>query len=163
MDQQINVEHHAAESKEELYKAVIPQIKALISDQHDLIANLANVSAALKMTFKYYSWVGFYLMKGTNLILGPFQGKPACVIIRPGRGVCGTAVVRQQTIIVPDVTMFPGHIACDPASRSEIVVPIVKNGMVIGVLDVDSSETGSFDDIDRGHLEELVSIILNTL
>ena len=148
-------------TKEEIYIELIPQIKGLIEGEDDLIANLANVSAALKQAFESFSWVGFYLMKGGELVLGPFQGKVACTRIKLGRGVCGTSAVRKETIVVPDVEKFPGHIYCDPDSRSEIVVPIVKDGDVLGVLDIDSYKLNNFDDVDRKFLEEIVKLILN--
>jgi len=141
-------------NKEELYGSLIPQIKALIGDEVDSIANLANVSAALKEAFHFF-WVGFYLVKDDELVLGPFQGPIACTRIKKGRGVCGTAWEKKETIIVDDVEAFPGHIACSAISKSEIVVPIVKNNAVIGVLDVDSDELATFDEIDEKHLTQL--------
>jgi len=123
-------------------------------------ANLANVAAVLKMAFPKISWVGFYVLKGRELVLGPFQGKPACVRIQPGKGVCGTSCLRQETVIVPDVGQFPGHIVCDPDSRSEIVVPVVIDGRCVGVLDVDSAELNSFDAVDQEYLEQIVSMLL---
>jgi len=141
-------------NKEELYGSLIPQIKALIGDEGDSIANLANVSAALKEAFHFF-WVGFYLVKDDELVLGPFQGPIACTRIKKGRGVCGTAWEKKETIIVDDVEAFPGHIACSAISKSEIVVPIVKNNAVIGVLDVDSDELATFDEIDEKHLTQL--------
>jgi GAF domain-containing protein len=146
MDTQIIVNH--AQSKEELYNSLLPQIQSLLQGENDLVANLANVSAALKMSFPSFSWVGFYLKKGDGLVLGPFQGKPACVHIAVGTGVCGTAAQRRETVIVPDVTQFQGHIFCDPNSRSEIVVPMMK-GELLGVLDVDSEKLNNFDEIDE--------------
>jgi L-methionine (R)-S-oxide reductase len=141
-------------NKEELYGSLIPQIKALIGDEVDSIANLANVSAALKEAFHFF-WVGFYLVKDDELVLGPFQGPIACTRIKKGRGVCGTAWEKKETIIVDDFEAFPGHIACSAISKSEIVVPIVKNNAVIGVLDVDSDELATFDEIDEKHLTQL--------
>jgi L-methionine (R)-S-oxide reductase len=123
--------------KVEIYQSLIPQINALVDGEPDLIANLANVAAALKEQFGWL-WVGFYLVKNNELVLGPFQGPVACTRIRPGRGVCGTAWQTEQTIIVPDVEKFPGHIACSSSSRSEIVVPIIRANQVVGVLDADS-------------------------
>lgn len=143
-----------AKKKNEIYRELIPQIKSLIEGEPDLIANLANVSAALKMAFPSISWVGFYLLKNGELVLGPFQGKPACVRISVGRGVCGTAAQEQATIIVPNVHEFPGHIFCDPDSKSEIVVPLLKRGNLLGVLDVDSNSFNSFDTVDKQYLEE---------
>ncbi len=148
-----------AESKKDRYEELLPQISALLADEGDLIANLANVSAALKTGFSYYSWVGFYLLKNEELVLGPFQGKVACVRLPLGKGVCGTAALRRETVIVPDVTKFPGHIACEPDSRSEIVVPIVRRMHLCGVIDVDSSERDSFDETDRMYLEKIAEIV----
>jgi GAF domain-containing protein len=146
-------------SKVEIYKSLLPQIRSLLEGEKDLIANLANVSAALKMSFPSFSWVGFYIKKGDGLVLGPFQGKPACVHIAVGKGVCGTAAMRKETVIVPDVLQFPGHIACDPDSRSEIVVPIV-NGNLLGVLDIDSASVNNFDETDKMYLEKLVHSLI---
>jgi len=148
------------QTKDEIYSELLPQIKSLIEDESDLIANLANVTSALKQAFPSFSWVGFYLMKGGELVLGPFQGKLACTRIKIGSGVCGTAVLKKETIIVPDVEKFPGHIYCDPDSRSEIVVPIIKDGEVLGVLDIDSYELDNFDERDKFYLEKLVEILL---
>jgi GAF domain-containing protein len=148
------------QTKDEIYSELLPQIKSLIEDESDLIANLANVTSALKQAFPSFSWVGFYLMKGGELVLGPFQGKLACTRIKVGSGVCGTAVLKKETIIVPDVEKFPGHIYCDPDSRSEIVVPIIKDGEVLGVLDIDSYELDNFDETDKFYLEKLVEILL---
>ena len=122
------------ETKEEIYSELLPQIKSLIADEPDLIANLANVTSVLKQAFPSFSWVGFYLMKGNELVLGPFQGKLACTRIKIGSGVCGTSALEKKTIIVPDVEKFPGHIYCDPDSKSEIVVPIIKDGEVLGLI-----------------------------
>lgn len=142
-------------TKEEKYRALLPQIKGLLADEDDLIANLANVCAALKETFGFF-WVGFYLVKGDELVLGPFQGPVACTRIRRGRGVCGTAWAEAGTLVVPDVDVFPGHIACSSRSRSEIVVPLVRaEGSVWGVLDIDSDELNSFDETDVRYLEEV--------
>jgi GAF domain-containing protein len=131
----------------------------LLSGENDLIANLANLSAALKTSFRNISWVGFYLAKGGELVLGPFQGKPACVRIKFGRGVCGTSAEQQKTLIVPDVSKFPGHIYCDPDSKSEIVLPIIRGGKTVGVLDLDSDKYGSFDEIDAEQLAILLELI----
>ena len=147
-----------AGSKEEKYRELLPQLYALISTETDFIANLANLSAALKQTFNFF-WVGFYLVKGDELVLGPFQGPIACTRIRLGRGVCGTAWKEARTLIVPDVEQFPGHIACSSDSRSEIVVPIIKEGNVIGVLDIDSDTPDSFDETDARYLEEICTYI----
>lgn len=141
-------------SKEELYEGLLPQIKSLVGDETDLVANLANVCAALNETFHFF-WVGFYLVKADELVLGPFQGPIACTRIRIGKGVCGTSWEKAETIVVPDVDAFPGHIACSSLSKSEIVVPILKNGEVVAVLDVDSSSLNSFDDVDATYLTNL--------
>lgn len=142
-------------NKKELYENLIPQIKSLVEGEPDSIANMANVSACLKDTFHFW-WVGFYRVVGDELVLGPFQGPLACTRIKKGKGVCGTAWQKAETVVVPDVDAFPGHIACSSLSRSEIVVPIVKNGEVIAVLDIDSEKLNTFDDVDRKYLEELV-------
>lgn len=142
-------------NKKELYENLIPQIKSLVEGEPDSIANMANISACLKDTFHFW-WVGFYRVVGDELVLGPFQGPLACTRIKKGKGVCGTAWQKAETVVVPDVDAFPGHIACSSLSRSEIVVPIVKNGEVIAVLDIDSEKLNTFDDIDRKYLEELV-------
>jgi L-methionine (R)-S-oxide reductase len=145
-------------TKEEQYQALLPQIKALIKGEPDLIANLANISAALKEQFGWL-WVGFYLVKADELVLAPFQGPVACTRIRKGRGVCGAAWQQEQTLIVPDVEKFPGHISCSSLSKSEIVIPIIKKNEVIGVLDVDSELPDQFDETDKKYLEEIVSWI----
>lgn len=138
------------------YKSIIPQIHALIDGEPELVANLANTAAALKEQFGWF-WVGFYLVKGDELVLGPFQGPIACTRIKKGRGVCGTSWAEARTLVVPDVEAFPGHIACSSLSKSEIVVPIIRNGLVIGVLDVDSELPDHFDETDRIFLEEIVA------
>lgn len=147
-------------SKEEKYKAVIPQIQGLISSESNLTANLANVAAALKETFGFF-WVGFYLDdKNGELVLGPFQGPVACTRIKYAKGVCGHSFSTQETILVPDVDQFPGHIACSSASRSEIVIPVRNSvGEIVGVLDVDSDELNDFDVIDQKYLEEIIAIL----
>ncbi len=145
-------------SKAEQYQSLLPQVKALITGEPDLVANLANICAALKEQFGWL-WVGFYLVKDEELVLGPFQGPVACTRIRKGKGVCGTAWEKATTLIVPDVEQFPGHIACSSLSKSEIVVPVIRYGAVTGVLDVDSTELNSFDHTDRQYLEEIVSWI----
>jgi GAF domain-containing protein len=147
------------ESKKERYDELLTPISALLADESDLIANLANVSAALKTAFSYYSWVGFYLLKNEELVLGPFQGKVACVRIPLGKGVCGTAAMRRETVVVQDVTKFQGHIACDPDSRSEIVVPMVRGIHLCGVIDIDSYERDAFDETDRMYLEKIAEIV----
>ena len=146
-------------NKEEVYQSLLPQIKALIDGEPDLIANLANVCAALKEQFKWF-WVGFYLVKNDELVLGPFQGPVACTRIRKGRGVCGSSWQQATTLIVPDVEKFPGHIACSSLSKSEIVVPIIRNNEVIGVLDVDSELLDQFDETDKKYLEEIIAGII---
>lgn len=145
-------------TKEDQYQALIPQIKALLEGENDLIANLANVSAALKEQFNFL-WIGFYMVKNGELVLGPFQGPVACTRILKGKGVCGTSWAQAKTIIVPDVEAFPGHIACSSSSRSEIVIPLVKKGEVLGVLDVDSAELNEFDETDSKYLSEIVGLI----
>ena len=148
-----------AGSKTEKYRALLPQLKNLLAGEDDLIANLANVSAALKETFHFF-WVGFYLVKGEELVLGPFQGPIACTRIRKGRGVCGKAWEKAETLVVPDVDAFPGHIACSSLSRSEIVVPLLRaEGEVWGVLDVDSESLNGFDETDARFLRELCSYL----
>lgn len=147
------------ENKDECYKLVIEQLKALLEDEPNLIPNLTNASALLGGALKDINWVGFYIMKNNELLLGPFQGKPACIHIPVGRGVCGTAVAEAKTILVPDVHQFSGHIACDSASRSEIVIPIIVNGSVKAVLDIDSPIYDRFDVLDREYLEEFVRIL----
>ena len=131
-------------SLEEKYIELRKQLKGLLNREEKLITNLSNFTAALKQTFKKISWIGFYLYDGDKLYLGPFQGKVACTEIKMGKGVCGTSALKQETVIVPDVNQFPGHIFCDPDSRSEIVIPIVKNGELFGVLDIDSNSLNSF-------------------
>jgi L-methionine (R)-S-oxide reductase len=144
--------------KAEQYSTLLPQIKALIEGEEDLIANLANITAALKQQFNWL-WIGFYLVKNNELVLGPFQGPIACTRIRFGKGVCGTCWEKAQTLIVPDVEKFPGHIACSSSSRSEIVVPIIRNEKVIGVLDIDSEAPDQFDETDKICLEEITRMI----
>ena len=145
-------------SKGEKYRNLMAQIDALVVGEPDLIANLANVAAALKQTFGFF-WVGFYLVKDESLVLGPFQGPIACTRISYGRGVCGTAWKEKKTIIVPDVELFPGHIACSADSKSEIVVPVLSGGDVIGVLDIDSNRLNDFDETDAVFLEEITQIV----
>lgn len=145
-------------TKEEKYKTLIPQLEALISGEKDLIANLANISAALKQTFDFL-WVGFYLVQERELVLGPFQGPIACTRIGFGKGVCGTAWQEKKAIVVEDVDKFPGHIACSSASRSEIVIPVMKNAEVLMVLDVDSAELSAFDHVDEKYLIRICELI----
>lgn len=144
--------------KEEKYQSIIPQIEGLLTGETDLVANLANIAGALKEQFNWF-WVGFYLVKQDELVLGPFQGPVACTRIKKGRGVCGTSWQKAETLIVPDVEKFPGHIACSSLSRSEIVVPIIRGGEVMGVLDVDSEQLDLFDRTDQVHLEKIVAMI----
>jgi L-methionine (R)-S-oxide reductase len=150
--------HITQGTKEEQYKDLIPQIKGLLTGEPDLIANLANICAALKEQFGWL-WVGFYWVKNEELVLAPFQGPVACTRIKKGRGVCGTSWAEAKTLIVPDVEQFPGHIACSSLSRSEIVIPVIHNGVVLGVLDVDSVELNTFDETDKKFLEEIISLI----
>jgi L-methionine (R)-S-oxide reductase len=145
-------------TKEEQYESLLPQIKALLEGEPDLIANLANITGALKEQFNWL-WVGFYLVKNDELVLGPFQGPVACTRIKKGKGVCGASWAEAQTLIVPDVEKFPGHITCSSLSRSEIVVPIIRNNKVIGVLDVDSIEPDQYDNIDQDYLEQITELI----
>lgn len=147
-----------SENKEDQYKSLIPQIEALVSGESDLIANLGNISAALKEQFNWL-WVGFYLVKEGELVLGPFQGPVACTRIKKGKGVCGAAWEKAQVLIVPDVEAFPGHIACSSASRSEIVLPVYKGTEIIAVMDVDSEYLSHFDEIDSIYLNKIVSLI----
>lgn len=148
----------ATGTKEEQYQSLLPQVKGLLEGETDLVANLANISAALKEQFGWL-WVGFYLVKENELVLGPFQGPVACTRIKKGRGVCGAAWQQAQTLIVPDVEKFPGHIACSSLSRSEIVIPLFKNNEVVGVLDVDSTDLDTFDTTDQQYLEEIVALL----
>ena len=144
--------------KAEQYQSLIPQIEALLYGESDLVANMANVCAALKEQFKWF-WVGFYLVKNGELVLGPFQGPVACTRIAKGKGVCGASWEQAQTLIVPDVDPFPGHIACSSLSKSEIVVPLFGDLGVLGVLDVDASELDRFDETDAKYLEQIVKLI----
>lgn len=149
-------------TKAQQYESLIPQIQALIVGESDEIANLANVSAALKEAFGFF-WVGFYLVKNDELVLGPFQGPIACTRIKKGKGVCGTSWSEKKTILVPNVDEFPGHIACSSLSKSEIVVPLIRNTEVIGVLDVDSDQLNDFDEIDAKYLNELCAWLSSIL
>ncbi|MBR4130570.1 MAG: GAF domain-containing protein [Bacteroidaceae bacterium] len=146
------------ETKQERYEALLPQIKAVVEDEPDLIANMANVAAMLHETFGFW-WTGFYRVVDEELVLGPFQGPMACTRIKKGRGVCGTAWLKEETQVVPDVDKFPGHIACSSASRSEIVVPVFQEGKVVAVLDIDSAQLATFDETDRQYLERIVQIL----
>jgi L-methionine (R)-S-oxide reductase len=149
-------------NKEELYSNLLPQIKALVGDEKDVVANLANVAAALKETFNFL-WVGFYLVKNDELVLGPFQGPVACARIQKGRGVCGKSWETAETIVVDNVDEFPEHIACSSSSKSEVVVPIMRGREVIGVLDVDSNEIATFDATDAKHLNQLCEWLVTVI
>ena len=149
----------ATADKPSRYRELLPQLQSLVDGEPDLIANLANITAGLKECLPIASWVGWYVRRSDNeLVLGPFQGKIACVRIAFGKGVCGTAAATQRTQIVPDVERFPGHIACDAGSRSEIVVPIVRGGQCVAVLDLDSYELAAFDDVDAEWLERVAEL-----
>ncbi|AHI56092.1 GAF domain-containing protein [Listeria ivanovii] len=152
-------------SKEENYALALKQVQAMIAGETNLIANLSNVSSILNQALTNINWVGFYLLEKekNELVLGPFQGLPACIRIPLGKGVCGSAALDQKTYIVEDVHQFPGHIACDAASNSEIVLPLVKNGQLIGVLDIDSPSTSRFDEIDQLWLEKIRDVIIHEL
>jgi L-methionine (R)-S-oxide reductase len=156
MAEELHIAHTT--DKREKYESLIPQIIGLVTGEGDQVANMANISAALKQAFDFL-WVGFYMVKGEELVLGPFQGPIACTRIKLGKGVCGSAWEKAETIIVEDVEKFPGHIACSSDSKSEIVVPIIKGGKVIGVLDVDSEELNQFDEVDQEFLEKLLKSI----
>ncbi|MFZ3589422.1 GAF domain-containing protein [Bacillus sp. DJP31] len=153
------VEHYN-ESKEKNYELLLKQLQALLEDEKNVVANLANASALLNQFLSEVNWVGFYMTDGNELVLGPFQGLPACVRIPFGRGVCGTAAATKITQRIADVHAFPGHIACDAASQSEIVVPLLKNDEVIGVLDIDSPIKDRFDEIDQEYIERFVKVVL---
>jgi L-methionine (R)-S-oxide reductase len=155
--EEIRIEKHLAE--EEKYRLLSSQLKSLLTKNDNLISNLSNCSAAIKDVFDKVSWVGFYLYDGDKLYLGPFQGKVACTRIEMGKGVCGTAAKKRKTIIVPDVDKYPGHIACDSGSRSEIVVPILKYDYLVGVLDLDSYDLNSFGETDKKYLEEICKFL----
>lgn len=150
--------HISTGTKEIQYREIIPQIAALLEGETDLIANLANISAALKEQFGWL-WIGFYLVKDSELVLGPFQGPVACTRIKKGRGVCGTAWSENRTLLVPDVNAFPGHIACSSISKSEIVIPVRRGQQIIGVFDIDSAELDDFDALDQEYLEQIVALI----
>ena len=145
-------------SKEEEYQSLISQVKALLAGESDLVANMANVAAALKEQFRWL-WVGFYVVKDNELVLAPFQGPVACTRIQKGRGVCGSSWKQATTLVVTDVEKFPGHIACSSLSKSEIVVPVIKDGEVVAVLDVDSENYSYFDGVDKRYLEEIVALL----
>jgi GAF domain-containing protein len=157
---QINIEL----PKEEKFRILIPQVKSLIEDEDNFIANLSNITSAIKYTFSDISWVGFYFIDKTNpgqLVLGPFQGKVACTRIALNKGVCSAAVMKKESIVVNDVEKFPGHIYCDPDARSEIVIPVIKNNNVIAVLDIDSNKLNTFDGTDKKNYEVLIKNILS--
>jgi L-methionine (R)-S-oxide reductase len=145
-------------SRADTYEEIVPQIKALIAGELDIVANLANVAAVLKEAFDFF-WIGFYFVKGNELVLGPFQGPVACTRIQKGKGVCGESWFDKKVIVVPDVDQFPGHIACSSQSKSEIVLPIFKNGEVHLILDIDSDQKGDFSEIDEKYLKEIIQIV----
>jgi L-methionine (R)-S-oxide reductase len=145
-------------SKKQQYEALFPQIKALLDGESDIIANMANMVAALKQQFNWL-WIGFYIVRGEELVLGPFQGPIACTRIKKGKGVCGTSWAEKKTLIVPDVEKFPGHIACSSLSKSEIVIPIIRSGFVTAVLDIDSIELANFDIVDEKELRLLLDLL----
>ena len=147
----------------EIYEVLLPQIEALLNNNEPVISNLSNVTAALRQSFDKISWVGFYLLKDNILYLGPFQGKIACTVIKIGNGVCGTSAEKKETLIVDDVDKFPGHIACDSGSKSEIVIPLIKDGKLLGVLDLDSYEYSSFNETDKKYLEKICKLIASKL
>jgi len=157
MTEEIRIGKHLAE--EERYRLLISQLKVLLSKEDNLISNLSNFTAAIKDTFEKVSWVGFYLFDKQKLYLGPFQGKVACTNIEIGKGVCGTSAEKRETIIVPDVDKFPGHIACDSNSKSEIVIPLIKDDRLLGVLDLDSHDYNSFGKTDKEYLEEICKFL----
>ena len=146
-------------STEEKYRLLIKQLKILLNKKDNFLSNLSNLAAALKQSFDKISWVGFYLSDGNKLYLGPFQGHVACAEIELGKGVCGTSAEKRESIIVPDVDKFPGHIVCDTGSRSEVVIPVIKNDELFGVLDIDSYKYDSFNETDRKYLEEICTFL----
>ncbi|MBG9590005.1 GAF domain-containing protein [Cytobacillus firmus] len=150
-------------TREENYQLLIKQLSALLEGETNSIANLSNASALLNQFLERTNWVGFYLMEEGELVLGPFQGLPACVRIPLGKGVCGTAAEQMETVRVEDVHQFPGHIACDAASKSEIVIPLVKEGKLLGVLDIDSPEKNRFDELDQKYLEDFSEVLVSFL
>jgi len=157
MTEDIRIDKHLAE--EEKYRLLVSQLKALLAKGDNLISNLSNLTAAIKDTFEKVSWVGFYLFDGQKLYLGPFQGQVACTNIAIGKGVCGTSAAKRETIIVPDVDKFPGHIACDSNSKSEIVIPLFRHNQLLGVLDLDSHNYNSFGKTDKEYLEEICKFL----
>ena len=150
----------ALPTKLALYEQLRDKLRELMRDQTDFLANISNFAALLFTTLPELNWAGFYLLRGTDLVLGPFQGKPACSCIALGDGVCGTAALKRAAVLVPDVHAFPGHIVCDEASQSEIVVPVFKDGHLVGVLDMDSPKTARFDEVDREQIEKLLRILM---
>ncbi|MEX1376971.1 MAG: GAF domain-containing protein [Eubacteriales bacterium] len=154
-----NISDNLSGDKNKMYEEILEYAQMLMQDEKDYIANLANISALLNQVIDNINWVGFYIAKGSQLVLGPFQGKAACIRIDKGRGVCGSAFESKQTQLVADVHSFPGHIACDSQSRSEIVIPIIHNNQVAAVLDIDSPILERFDDVDKEHLEKLCDIV----
>ena len=161
MAEEINIDRHLAE--EERYRLLNSQLKSLLAKEDELISNLSNFAAAIKDTFDKVSWVGFYLFDGNKLYLGPFQGKVACTNIEIGKGVCGTSAEKRETVIVPDVNKFPGHIFCDGNSKSEIVIPLIRKNKLLGVLDLDSHEFNSFGKIDKEYLEEICKFLCDEI
>ncbi len=159
MSESLNIANQS--SKEEKYKVLLPQLEALLSGEEDMVANMANVAAALKETFQFF-WCGFYVVKNELLVLAPFQGPLACTRIAFGKGVCGTAWKNRKTIIVPDVEQFPGHIACSSLSRSEIVVPLIRDKVVFAVLDIDSDQLNDFDETDKYYLNEIARLFIDS-
>lgn len=149
--------------KEELYELILPQINSIVKDENNFMANISNITSVLKYSFENFLWVGFYFTDSKNkneLVLGPFQGRIACTRIKFGKGVCGTSAERKETVIVNDVSQFPGHIVCDSMSKSEIVVPVIKNEKVLGVLDIDSAVHGNFDETDSKYLNKMIKNII---
>ena len=161
MAEEINIDRHLAE--EERYRLLNSQLKSLLAKEDNLISNLSNFAAAIKDTFDKVSWVGFYLFDGNKLYLGPFQGKVACTNIEIGKGVCGTSAEKRETVIVPDVNKFPGHIFCDGNSKSEIVIPLIRKNKLLGVLDLDSHEFNSFGKTDKEYLEEICKFLCDEI
>jgi len=159
MSKTVIIEHNL--SKEEKYEALSAQMQHLLEEDDLILTNLSNFIAAINQSFETISWIGFYFMRNNALHLGPFQGKTACTLIELGKGVCGDSAKQRKTIIVPDVDQYPGHIACDSASRSEIVIPLIQNSILYGVLDVDSSYLNNFDDTDRIYLEQLCNTLFH--
>jgi GAF domain-containing protein len=158
---EVDIKLTSGVDKAQLYRELLPQLEAYFSGEDDFIANMANLTSILQAAFSFL-WCGFYLWKDDELVLGPFQGPMACTRIQSGKGVCGSAFEKRETLIVPDVDAFPGHIACSVLSRSEIVVPMIKDGQAIGVLDIDSSELDSFDEIDDRYLQKILDLLLNS-